>query len=426
MGRGPVVRMAAFKILSWNVETFGEEKLATVASYFASVVRAADPDIVLIIETTKLAQADMAVFLRSALEQMTDNSYFEFGSDPTGKAKAFDALIPASKWPRKASYASFRDDIELCYTRLPNGDLQLTPPFTQSAEDHCREALERVGLIRIDVETYSALFKYDPALYRKGRGPLIAVGSHVGLRTPDAARLVSTDPAGVDIGYGTATCPFSGRSPWVINLYFSDPENPGQSVGQFPLVCFHGPFKVPGGKGTRAAAAIGALRLLTYDQTRAPVALGTQPQAVVAGDFNVPYDWNQVFTGLVNPVTGGNPSFRLYGSYYASGFRLPVREKTSLTPVSAADRTWTLSTQYRANAYDNILVRGAGGAYLGNNVLAEAIDLVDHTFNRAGSYLQNVPGIPVTPTMFDAFEYFRTEVSDHLPVRCHVEVATRP
>jgi hypothetical protein len=71
------------------------------------------------------------------------------------------------------------------------------------------------------------------------------------------------------------------------------------------------------------------------------------------------------------------------------------------------------------------MVKYAGPQITG--VQGRVIDLVSDTFARtqAPNYLTNVPGIPTTPRLFDAFSYVRKKVSDHLPVVCTLNVPGR-
>lgn len=419
--------MATFRILSWNVETFGETKLASVSDYIATVVAYASPDIALIIETTKMGQAELAHTLPRALEEKTRNSWVGFGSDATGKAVELPEKILKSEWPRLAELSSYLRTLQLCYDNKPRA-LVRKSGLDPRNENVCREALESAGVIRKDLETYTALFRYDPTVWDDGRGALVALRSNVGLSKQAPAVLRTTDSNGGEIGYANPTSDFTGRAPWVINLYFAKPGAAAESAAQFPLACFHAPFKVPGGRATRAAANAGLMRLGTREQgTEREINLVNQPYAAVAGDFNVDFDWNVSFQGLRNPVVTGTPNVLTYGAYSAAGFTLPVREKTTLTAVESASTRWEQSTAFRANAYDNVMVRYLAPDGLVRGVQAGAIDLVADTFARAANYLRTVPGIPNRrpPRMYDAFEYVRENVSDHLPVVCDLQVDDR-
>jgi hypothetical protein len=417
--------VAHFTILSWNVETFGETKLAAIAQYVAKVIQAANADLVLFIESTRYAQSDIVRDIPAALELVTGQSWWAFGSEPTGKAWPMPPAIPYSTWPKAAELACYKADLGLCYDDHPAArTMTLKATYTSQDESTCRVAIDRAGYIKRDLETYTTMFRYDPAVYNDGHGPLLALGSYVGIPLLRSGQLVSYDVAAQDIGYQTPGSGFTGRVPYLLNLYFSSTSTLGNIAATFPLACFHAPFG--NSLNPRVAANVGMMRLASYTLTNALAPLGAQPQSAVAADFNVDFDWTESYGGLTNPIPDSRSvSTRNYGAFALAGFALGIHEKTTLTTVNAASPTWTSPLQFRSNAYDNILVRGVGPNNPISGGVAGAIDLVADTYNHASNYLSTLP-IPSPLSMYDAFRIVREKISDHLPIACQLTVADRP
>ncbi|MGA9876259.1 MAG: hypothetical protein WBQ21_10660 [Solirubrobacteraceae bacterium] len=421
--------MAFFTILSWNIETFGEKKLAQIAQYVAKVVSYSKADMVLFIESTKYGQTEIARDIPEALRVLTGDSWFAFGSDPTGKISPLPLVIPYASFPKIMDSKDFKQMLRMCYDDKPTLKmLTIKASYTEREASDCRNSLSAVGYTRRDVETYTCMFRYDPTIYKDSQGPLIALGSYVGIpsgRPPygQPGILVSFDPAGMDIGYQTPGSTFAGRSPYIANLYFSSTSKLGDVAAPFPLACFHAPF---GDAITpRISADAGLMRLATPNPGGASIQLDAQPQGAAAADFNIDFKWTDSYVGLTNPIPNyESPSTRVYGAFAAAGFGASILELTTLTTVQSANKTWTNPLLFRSSAYDNVLVSGVGAGKPITASVGKAIDLVQDTFIHA-SYLSNL-ALPTWPNMYSAFAYVREEISDHLPVVCQLTVAGRP
>jgi len=415
----------AFTILSWNVETFGETKLGAIDNVVTKVIQRANADLIFILEGTTKAQTDVATRIGALLAQTTGQDWFAFGSDPTGKSQPLPPVIPEDSWPKRCDLDAYREDLLRSYDENIVG-FELKPPAQRDPNEEAftREALERAGLIRRDLETYSAFFRYDPALWNDGKGSLVALGSWVALWKARPGDLINWNSQGVDIGYATPGSGFNGRNPYVANVYFADPANPANVLAWFPIACFHAPF---GDKmEPRAKANAGLLNLATRTVGGQWVDLSLQDQAAVCGDFNISFDPHENFSGLTNPIPADKSwNAQSYGAFAAAGFKIAISELTSLKAVNQNLEPVTNPREFRSSAYDNVMVHSTGGR-VGAGV-GTVIDLVADVYQatHGGNYLTGVPGLPNSQRPYDAFAFVRKNVSDHLPVTCALQVAER-
>ena len=120
-------------------------------------------------------------------------------------------------------------------------------------------------------------------------------------------------------------------------------------------------------------------------------------------------------------------SGKTYGTFYKAGFIPTIKEKSTLTTIRGANRTWTTSAEFRVNAYDNLLLRVHQYSKY-RHPAGAVIDLITETFNSSAGnhFLHPVTGQAKFNTIFDAYGWFRTEISDHLPVVCQLDVEGRP
>jgi len=417
----------AFRILSWNIETFGETKVAGIENFVARVIRHSGADLVFILESTMRAQGDVAHRIWDQLQAITGQAWVPFGSDPTGKSLYLPPKLGGKAFPTVCDLGAYRPVLLLCYTETAPKFFELKPEDQINPDDvpTVRAALEVAGVLRRDVETYTGFFRFDPAVYKQYQA-YVALGSYVALSKAQPGSLVSTDWEGNEIGYADPQSQFNGRRPFLANLYFGEPANPSRVERYVPTVAFHAPFS--SNLWVRAAANVGLLKLGTSTATGQRIPLRAQPTAIVCGDFNVDFDWNEDFSGLTLPVPqdkGLNATN--YGSFYAAGFRMTIRELTSLKAVNANLEPVTNPVAFRANGYDNVMVKSDGNAI--TNAIGGAIDLVSdayYAYQGNGNYLSWTSGLPVCQRPYDAFKYVREEVSDHLPALCELTVPARP
>ena len=410
--------VARFRILSWNIESFGEKKVPAIGDYVARVINAANVDLVVMLETTTFSPTELLHETGTRLTALTPGSEWQgFSSDPTGKAVKLPDEILVSAWPKSKALADFEADLLKAYDRVPSPDrFELKSPGSRTVQGDADagDALLRAGVLRRDMETYSALFRYDPAIKTASRA-YVAVGSYVALHSPGHAQL------GLYEKTGKIPIDFAGRSPWVINLFYRDPGNLDKEGIQgneryFPLVCFHAPFDSD--LSVRVRAITNLLNLGMPNTT----SLADQPDAVVAGDFNIslnPQDYTD--------DTSKSHSGKTYGAFYKAGFIPTIKEKSTLTTIRGANRTWTTSAEFRVNAYDNLLLRVHQSSKY-RHPAGAVIDLITETFNSSAGnhFLHPVTGQAKFNTIFDAYGWFRTEISDHLPVVCQLDVDGRP
>lgn len=415
-----------FRILSWNVETFGETKLKGIDNFVARVIARSRADLVFVLESTMHAQSGLATSISSELEAITGPSWFAFGSDPTGKSLPLPPNI--NGLPKVCDLKAYRPELLYCYNEPHPGQFVLKPAsqINPGQEGFTREALERAGVLRRDLETYTGFFRYDPALYQ-AHNAYVALGSWVALSRVQPGDLVSANAQGVDIGYSDPTSGFNGRRPYRANLYFGAPANPATVEKSFPVIAFHAPFSDD--MKVRMRANVGMLELATLVPGGPPIALRQQGAAVVCGDLNVNYKWDEDFTGLTLPVpTTKSLNAQNYGSFFAAGFALTIRELSSLKSVKPNLEPVTDPMEFRASAYDNVMVRCPTGNPI-SAATGGVIDLISDVFTASqapGNYLTGTPGMPTAPRLFDAFRYVRTTVSDHLPAFCELQVPARP
>jgi hypothetical protein len=237
------------------------------------------------------------------------------------------------------------------------------------------------------------------------------------------SRLVSVDSQGNEIGYQDSGSEFNGRQPFVYQLYEADPNDLSKLQTAFPLAQIHAPFGA--NEGLRVKAINGLLRLVTLNPNAQSYSdLRLQPMSIVAGDFNVKYNWNEDYSNLSLPIPNNSTnSTRAYAPFVLYGFTIQISESSTLTTVNSADPSWTDSEDYRSSAYDNIITRGV------QNVTAHKIvDLVDdlYQYSNVNGYLGKLAKVPQMNTMFYAFKYYREQISDHLPALLTVTVSDRP
>ena len=108
----------AFRILSWNIETFGETKLGGIENLVARVIRSYNADLVFILESTTKAQADLANGIARQLAGMSGQGWVPFGRDPTGKSHLLPATI--ATFPRACDLDAYRPDLLRCYAEGPS------------------------------------------------------------------------------------------------------------------------------------------------------------------------------------------------------------------------------------------------------------------------------------------------------------------
>jgi hypothetical protein len=415
----------AFRILSWNIETFGEKKLAGIENFVARVIAHYNADAAFILEGTMYGEGEVAGGIARELEAITGQDWWPFGSSATGKSLFLPQTV---NLPNYCDLGQYLPVMLLCYTELTARRFQLKPTGQINPTDipKTREVLEANGVLRRDLETYMGVFRFDPAMYPQYRVN-VALGSWVAVSPVRPGALVSADAAGNEIGYGDPNSAFNGRRPFLANFYFAKPTSPNEAEQVFPVVCFHAPFS-PDLK-VRMRANVGLLNLATAGPGLAPIPLWQQQAAVVCGDFNVDFDWTEDFTGLPLPVPATESlNAQNYGSFFAAGLRMTIQELTSLKKPGTALEPVTNPMAFRANAYDNVIVKATAGGPV-SAAAGTVIDLISDVYwaNQGfGNYLKGTPGMPKTPTWFDAFKYVRTKVSDHLPVLCTLTVPERP
>ncbi len=417
----------AFRILSWNIETFGDTKRGAIENFVARVIQQYNADLVFILEGTVYAQGDVASGIARQLKAMTKGQgqeWVPFGSDPTGKSFDLPPLLEAANFPRVCELDAYRRFLLPCYTEPTPGSFTLKPPNQITSKDRAEaiEKLELAGVRRRDLETYIGLFRRDPALWLSNHAS-VALGSWVAL-SQGTGELISVNPQGLDIGYGDPQSEFNGRRPYRANVYFAAPWNPATIEKSFPVVAFHAPFGTS--EKPRIKANVGLLNLATFTPNGTPIRLCEQPAAVVCGDFNIRYDWTADFSGLTLPVDASLDSNKqTYGSFYAAGFQMTIQELTSLKALNQDLWNVTNPIEFRSSAYDNVMVRTAGPPITHAN--ARVIDLISDVYGATkgqGNYLTNC--VPTSPSWYNAFEFVRNNVSDHLPVLCELTVPARP
>jgi hypothetical protein len=423
--------MARFRILSWNIESFGEKKLGPIGDYVARVIDHANADLVLIIETTTYSPVELLPKIAEGLVSLKPSTaWYGFPSDPTGKRVELPDEILVADWPRRKTPASpdlpdYEPTLLKCYAKAANpARYELKPIRTEQDETDVGRALEQAGIVRPDMETYSALFRYDPKLHDTSRSR-IAVGSYVGLNSPAPAQLVGVDTAGNLID-------FPGRKPFVVNLFFRQPQHLAAEGWQsnderyFPVVCFHAPFDKNDWR-VQSSADVSLLELgvLRNVPQGTGVKLASVSDAVIAADFNISLDLTDYSDASSNTQSG-----QTYGALYGAGFVPTIREPTTLTTLAGGAKLspTAASTEFRVNAYDNVLLQ-AGRQPIYSKPHGAALDLVAHTLASAtdtNHYLHAVTGGLQLQTVHDAFQYVRTTISDHLPVLCELTVPDRP
>lgn len=420
--------MAQWRILSWNVETFGETKGAKAIDFIAKVVRQYGANMVLFLETTKTGGADV---MRNLINTMySPSQWMPLNSDIAGKSFNMPPVVAYSKM-----YRSWRTNnwpyLAYCYNDNPaKRQIELKPPQQWRDEDETIRALEYSGAVRPDYETYHGIIKYDPRVYTPWR--YLIPGCYIGVQ-PTISRLESVDGQGQEIGYRNPQSIFNGRAPFMLQMIYADPSNINQDLHYFPVVSFHAPF----GEGSQAMemriqAINGLLRLVTrmddgtYDDMQ-KASLG-----LVSGDFNVNYTGPANCDGLPMPIPNtASDSDRAYCPLNKNGFSLLMGEKSSLKRIKVSDvpnarANWLQSSDYLSNAYDNIMAKGE----LSNaSEDPQIIDLIQDIYDSAnapgGNYLTGVIPVQIT-SMYDAYFYYFKNISDHLPALGNFEVRDRP
>lgn len=243
-------------------------------------------------------------------------------------------------------------------------------------------------------------------LYRTGQGftALAPYGAGLGAEPISGLTnqtLVGTDPGG-NLPFNSSLTKTGGRTPYYVTFRTDTFRN-------FSVVAYHTMFGYWRGRGVRNVGLLA--------QSRAVVDAGDTIEmdaSFTSGDFNVDFD----------QATPGE-----YANLLALPATQSTNERTSLVN-STPPNGYPNSTDYRANAYDNIFrYRRFGGPPGGLGVVADLINasttiptgsglLVPEAtaFQRLpiplGHLIQNIP-----PTDFeDAWHIVRHAVSNHLPV----------
>jgi hypothetical protein len=236
-------------------------------------------------------------------------------------------------------------------------------------------------------------------LYRMGMGfDLLRAGNQV------VKGYTNLDAHGNALDFHSRSTRTGGRRPGYVAFTTTDRASRGQAEAVFTVICYHAMFGPFSPVGLESVTKLGPVT--TVDVGGTPTAVTA---SIIAGDFNVDM--------MVDPEA------------YADAFELgrvavlPTQRKYALSSI--INVTWggyPNTLDYRASAYDNIFSRNAemrAGAVI--DMLDEFKDghpLAECTtfFNTA--HLTNGTAITSTPPANneDAWHYYRTGISNHLPV----------
>jgi hypothetical protein len=420
--------MAQWRILSWNVETFGETKGSKAINFIGRVIHQYGANMVLFLETTKIGGGFVMHEMLNAFNFIPQ--WKPFGSEIAGKTFDMPPEVAYSKM-----YKSWRTNnwpyLANCYDDDPaNLRIVLKPQQQWQNISDTLMALEYSGAERPDYETYNGLIKYDPPVSTNER--YLVPGCYIGLQ-PIFSHLESVDGQGQEIGYRNPQSIFNGRAPFMLQIVYANPSSINQNLHYFPLISFHAPF----GEGAQAMemriqAINGLLRLNTRKDDGSFDDLQRVPRGIISGDFNVDYTGPANCDRLPMPIPNtASVSDRTYCPLSKNDFSVLMGEKSSLKRIRDSDvpnarANWLQSSDYLSNAYDNIMAKGElSNASEDPQIIDLIQDIYDSQLAPGGNYLTGFIPVQIT-SMYDAYFYYFKNISDHLPALGNFEVRDRP
>lgn len=430
--------VGTFKIISWNVETFGETKADMAIPFIAAIAMKNDADLLLFMETTEYGQWYVAHRLYEALGGGAEHfrpkpdtataSWAILTSEQTGKYPDFPGEIIYSKYISEADDPSIDEvdrldyDIDIYATALApcydhdaanekfTFNLQNYNQITDEAKNDVLEALVIAGWVRFDKETYTGLFRYNVVTSSSGdHGIYNSMSGDMALPAIGGANLESCGWASngtgglelAEIGYSDPDSEINGRTP--IRYGFARRDRTSGALTPTSILQFHAPF----GRSvtTRYLANRNLLNVAFSSSVDYAHNFDDNVPAIIAGDFNVD----------VKSPSGYDKGYKCFTD---NGYELHINAATSLK--RKVKDSETDSEKFRANGYDNIMLKGFDDCSGGGEVI-DCIKEIYEYYNaqsRSSHYLSaaNLPDRQLPFTMHDAFKYYREKISDHLPI----------
>ena len=429
--------MATLNIMSWNIESVSEKSLvikygllkADLSKIIAQLVKANAINLLMIMEVSPNSATEIGRAVSEELNAMEGTSSYQWvrwASDPTGKDVPLPDEIPVSRFPKscdkKDYYTKFSTGAETpmyaAYdevTALQTGQKiwRLKPGRDKRKDWEVKHALLLCGLSRHDIETYLCFFRYDTHpqtnqyLYWNSSAGVGWSISGTGLRSCNAN--------GAELGYQDPNTLFNGRTPMLNQMFTGSIAAPSY----FSVIEYHAPFGASIGPRVIASNNLSNLAGLSGVSPGVPTNMQNAPLAIICGDFNVDYDLDP-YHGIRFPIPGNaNNSTRTYGYFVANGFQLAIREKSSLKTVRGANPSWIDPVDYRASAYDNIVIRPNAAAAITASGVLDMINLLSQPANA--NALLGWKFIGPNP-VYESFVFYRQKISDHLPAIARISI----
>lgn len=421
--------MPSLNIMSWNIESVSESSMLfrvgtqaySLAAIAAEMIMELDIDLLLVMEVSPNSASVIAPAFAAAFNALQEalpgnnKTWVYWASDPTSKDLELpDRIDVKRQFPKSCDKNSYWKTLSIAYQQesdMNGTDLWVLNPARDKSQDwQSRDSLLLCGILRNDKEVYLSFFRCDQSANFTGKywNSTRGVGAQ-----PGFGGLRSANAAGLQLGYQDPGCVYNGRSPFLIQLFTGSPLIPNY----FPVLLFHAPFGGSVQPRVTANNNLASIGIHSGSGSGTLVNLMDAPLAIVCGDLNVDYDLSD-YSGITLPIpASANASRRTYGYFVATQFRLGIAELSTLKAMNSVDPSWTDPTQYRSAAYDNIVVRTSA---TGNITGSHVVDMIASLSNPVTSQPLIGSTFMSTNSVYKAFEFYRTNVSDHLPAVANI------